>query len=170
MAKFWLSKSIFYVKKYPNISKKKNSLKNMILGAHFLLLTFFENFNFWWLLLTWMQDSKVFKWLVVVCFGPNIFSWISFILEPLLYFFFLFGLTIACSGRVAAANLSGLVAKWSSPQGEIWARVFSSLHTFSLLKRGLFFSSSTWLYFCNVNWFGQQSFDLYRQLTSLFFI
>ena len=25
---------------------KKNSLKNMILGAHFLLLTFFENFNF----------------------------------------------------------------------------------------------------------------------------
>ena len=25
---------------------KKNSLKNMILGAHFLLLKFFENFNF----------------------------------------------------------------------------------------------------------------------------
>ena len=34
---------IFYVKKYPNLSKK-NSSKNMILGAHFLLLTFFENF------------------------------------------------------------------------------------------------------------------------------
>ena len=48
------------------------SLKNMILGAHLLLLTFFENFNFWttlfpkmtsnfWrLLLNWVQDLKTF--------------------------------------------------------------------------------------------------------------
>ena len=48
------------------------SLKNMILGAHFLLLTFFENFNFqttlfskmtsnfWRLLLNWAQDLKTF--------------------------------------------------------------------------------------------------------------
>ena len=42
----------------------------MILGAHFLLLTFFENFqttlfpkmtsNFWQLLLNWVQDLKTF--------------------------------------------------------------------------------------------------------------
>ena len=44
----------------------------MILGAHFLLLTFFENFtfyttlfskmtsNFWQLLLNWMQGLKTF--------------------------------------------------------------------------------------------------------------
>ena len=48
------------------------SLKNLILGAHLLLLTFFGNFNFWttlfskmmsnfWrLLLNWTQDLKTF--------------------------------------------------------------------------------------------------------------
>ena len=41
VAKFWLSKSIFYVKKYPNISKKI-SLKKMILGAHFLFDIFWK--------------------------------------------------------------------------------------------------------------------------------
>ena len=45
-AKIWLSKSIFYVKNYRNLSKFFFSLKNIILGACFLLLTFFENFNF----------------------------------------------------------------------------------------------------------------------------
>ena len=45
-AKIWLSKSIFYVKNYPNLSQFFFSLKNINLGAHFLLLTFFENFNF----------------------------------------------------------------------------------------------------------------------------
>ena len=43
---FWLSKSIFYVKNYPNLSKFFFSLKNINLGASLLLLTFFENFNF----------------------------------------------------------------------------------------------------------------------------
>ena len=55
------------------------SLKNFILGAHILLLTFFENFNFWttlfskmksnfWrLLLNWRQDLKTFLgWLLVL--------------------------------------------------------------------------------------------------------
>ena len=49
----------------------------MILGAHFLLLKFFENFNFsttlfpkmtsifWWLLLNWAQDLKS-GWLLVL--------------------------------------------------------------------------------------------------------
>ena len=45
-AKIWLSKSIFYVKNYPNLSQFFFSLKNINLGACFLLLTFFENFNF----------------------------------------------------------------------------------------------------------------------------
>ena len=31
---------------------------------------------------------------------------------------FLFGLTLAGSSRVAAANLFGLLAKWSGPQGK----------------------------------------------------
>ena len=44
-ADFGVSKWIFYVKNYPNLSEKISS-KNMILGAHFLLMTFFENFNF----------------------------------------------------------------------------------------------------------------------------
>ena len=44
-AYFWLSKSICYVKNYPNLYKKF-SLKNIILGADFLLLMFFENLNF----------------------------------------------------------------------------------------------------------------------------
>ena len=38
--------SQFSMSKNIRIFLKKNSLKNMILGAHFLLLTFFENFNF----------------------------------------------------------------------------------------------------------------------------
>ena len=41
----WLSKSIFYVKNHPNLSGFF-SLKNMNLGAYFLLLTFFDNLNF----------------------------------------------------------------------------------------------------------------------------
>ena len=39
-AKISLSKSIFYVKNHPNLSQFFFSLKNMNLGAHFLLLTF----------------------------------------------------------------------------------------------------------------------------------
>ena len=38
--------SQFSTSKIIQIILKKNSFKNMILGAHFLLLTFFENFNF----------------------------------------------------------------------------------------------------------------------------
>ena len=44
-AKIWLSKSIFYVKNHPNFSHFFSS-KNTNLGAHFLLLRFFENINF----------------------------------------------------------------------------------------------------------------------------
>ena len=44
-AKTWLSKSIFYVKNHPNLSHFF-SLKNTNLGAHLLLLTFFDNVNF----------------------------------------------------------------------------------------------------------------------------
>ena len=45
--KIWLSKSIFYVKNYLNLSYFFFfSLKNINLGAHFLLLTFFDNINF----------------------------------------------------------------------------------------------------------------------------
>ena len=40
-AKIWLSKSIFYVKNHPNLSHFF-SLKNTNVGAHFLLLTFFD--------------------------------------------------------------------------------------------------------------------------------
>jgi hypothetical protein len=43
--KIVLSKSIFYVKNHYNLSQFF-SLKNTNLGAHFLLLTFFENINF----------------------------------------------------------------------------------------------------------------------------
>ena len=45
-AKIWLSKSIFYVKNHPNVSQFFFSLKNTILGAHFLLLIFFDKINF----------------------------------------------------------------------------------------------------------------------------
>ena len=38
--------SEFSMSKIIRIFLKKFSLKNMILGAHFLLWTFFENFNF----------------------------------------------------------------------------------------------------------------------------
>ena len=41
--KFWLSKLVFYVNNDPNLSIFL--LKNIILGAHFLLWIFFENFN-----------------------------------------------------------------------------------------------------------------------------
>ena len=36
-----------YVKNYPNLSQFFFSLKNINLGANFLLLTFFDNINFW---------------------------------------------------------------------------------------------------------------------------
>ena len=45
-AKFGLSKWIFYVKNHPNLSDFFFSLKNKNLGAHFLLLTFFDKMNF----------------------------------------------------------------------------------------------------------------------------
>ena len=43
--KFWLSKSILYVKNHPNLSKNI-SLNNIILCALFLLLTFFDHVIF----------------------------------------------------------------------------------------------------------------------------
>ena len=43
IAKFWLSKSIFYVKNGRNLSNFF-TLKNMILGADIFLLLFFDNF------------------------------------------------------------------------------------------------------------------------------
>ena len=48
----WHSKSIFYIKNYPNLSQFFFSLKNINLGAHFLLLTFCDNINFWQLATT----------------------------------------------------------------------------------------------------------------------
>ena len=45
-AKMWLSKSIFYVKNYVNLSQLFLSWKNINLGVCFLLMIFFENFNF----------------------------------------------------------------------------------------------------------------------------
>ena len=60
IAKFWLPKSIFYVKDYLNLP--------ILLGAHFLLWNCFDNFDFystlfskmmsifWWLLLNWYHD------------------------------------------------------------------------------------------------------------------
>jgi hypothetical protein len=44
-ANFWLSKSIFYVKNYPNLSNFF-SLKNIIIVADFLLLILFGNLIF----------------------------------------------------------------------------------------------------------------------------
>jgi hypothetical protein len=44
-AKIILSKSIFYVKNQP-IKKKKKSFKNINVGDHFLVKTFFSRFNF----------------------------------------------------------------------------------------------------------------------------
>ena len=75
IAKFWLSRS-----KIIWIFLNFFSLKNIILGAHFLLLTFLENFNFqttlfskmtsnfWRHLLNWTQDLKNFlrAWLLVL--------------------------------------------------------------------------------------------------------
>ena len=45
-AKIRLSKSIFYVKNHPNLSQFCFHLKNINLGAHFLLLTFIDIINF----------------------------------------------------------------------------------------------------------------------------
>ena len=45
-AKIWLSKSIFYIKNHPNLSDFF-SLKNKNLEAHYMLLTFFDNINFY---------------------------------------------------------------------------------------------------------------------------
>ena len=44
-AKIWFSRSIFYVKNYPNFSQFF-TLKNINLEAHFLLLIFFDKINF----------------------------------------------------------------------------------------------------------------------------
>ena len=49
-ANFGLSKWIFYVKNHPNLSKKKISLKNINLGAHFLFLLILCNIKIEWLL------------------------------------------------------------------------------------------------------------------------
>ena len=69
------------VKNYPKLSKK-NFIEEINLGAHFLLLTFFENFHFkplyilkWRLIFddfysTDHKTSKLFKGLVVG-FGPK---------------------------------------------------------------------------------------------------
>ena len=46
MCKILTFKVNFLSQKLSKSFKKKFSLKNMILGAHFLLLTFFESFNF----------------------------------------------------------------------------------------------------------------------------
>ena len=45
-AKIWLSKSIWYVNNHPKLSHFSFSLKNTNLGAHFLLLPFFDKINF----------------------------------------------------------------------------------------------------------------------------
>ena len=45
-AKIWLSKPIFYAKNHPNFSQFFFSLKNTNLGAHFLLLIFFDYIDF----------------------------------------------------------------------------------------------------------------------------
>ena len=64
MAKFWLSKSIFYVKNYPNLSKK--------IFIMIFVIDIFFNFsfqttlfskmtsNFWQRLLNWTHDLKTF--------------------------------------------------------------------------------------------------------------
>ena len=46
-ANFWISKSIFYVKNYLNLSNFFSTLKNIIFRSTLLLFLFFENFNFW---------------------------------------------------------------------------------------------------------------------------
>ena len=51
-AKIVLSKSIFSVKNQLNFFKKKISSKNINLGDHFSLKTFFSKLNFWTTLLT----------------------------------------------------------------------------------------------------------------------
>ena len=65
IAKFWLSKSIFYVKNDLNLSIYF-LLKNIILWAQFLLLTFFDNFYstdhktaMGWLLVLGLKESTV---------------------------------------------------------------------------------------------------------------
>ena len=56
-AKIVLSKSIFYVKNQPNFFKKKISSKNINLGDHFLLKTFFSRLNFWTTLLSKIRPN-----------------------------------------------------------------------------------------------------------------
>ena len=55
-AKIWLSKSIFYVK-IIGIFPIFFSLKNTNLGAHFLLLIFFDNINFYIILFSEMMPN-----------------------------------------------------------------------------------------------------------------
>ena len=65
IAKFSPSKSIFYVKNYPNLSKKNFQWRIWILEHTFFYWHFFNSklqflnhliVNFWWLLLDWTQD------------------------------------------------------------------------------------------------------------------
>ena len=56
-AKIVLSKPIFYVKNQPNFFEKKNSSKNINLGEHFLLKTFFSRLNFWTTLLSKIRPN-----------------------------------------------------------------------------------------------------------------
>ena len=55
-AKIVLSKSIFYVKNQPNFFKKKLS-KNINLGEHFWLKTFFSRLNFWTTLISKIRPN-----------------------------------------------------------------------------------------------------------------
>ena len=77
-AKILLSKSIFCVKSHPNLSHFF-SLKNTNLGAHFLLLTFFDKINF--------KITLLLKWCPIFDSSPliqnskfNNFLWVCWFL------------------------------------------------------------------------------------------
>ena len=75
-AKIWLSKSIFYVKNYPNLSQFFFSLKNINLGAHFLITLLSKMIpNFWHLPLTQFSKFNNFLW---VCWflGKNLSNFV----------------------------------------------------------------------------------------------
>ena len=50
-------RALLYVKNQPNFFQKKNSSKNINLGEHFLLNTFFSRLNFWTTLLSKIRPN-----------------------------------------------------------------------------------------------------------------
>ena len=77
----WLSKSIFYVKNHSNLSDFF-SLKNISLEEGFLLVSFFENLNFWTDLFSKMAPNFLRSmWTSVKVKSKNHFHLLIFLLK-----------------------------------------------------------------------------------------